>query len=416
MLQVPQNIPRDRSLETDGLADVKFGAEIREKEFLLRPGVAFFNHGSYGTVPRRVLKLQQEYSYEREEHPDFWTRLNSKRYLDQARAALAQFVGADLENLQLVVNATQAINSVVKSFPFAKGDALLHCSYTYGAIANLCEDFTSRVKPDVESVNVKLSFPPKSEDDVVKKYEEILDQHPNIKLAVIDHITSPSSIILPVKRLLDLCHSRGIKVVVDGAHCLGQLSLNLEDLGADAYVANAHKWLYTPRGCAILYLKKESHAWARPLSTSWQIGRSLDMQFFDQGTLDHTPLICSLHGLEFYQALGGMDRVVGYTRAMADEAVEVIQRELGLKPAQLPKSMEAPNLRLVEFPPLKKFPYSVENLWILHKTLFGEASVFGLIIPVEGKFYLRISTQVYTSKEDIAALVQVLKNFFKDNV
>ena len=57
-----------------------------------------------------------------------------------------------------------------------------------------------------------------------------------------------------------------------------------------------------------------------------------------------------------------------------------------------------------------------ENLWILHKTLFGEAPVFGLIIPVEGKFYLRISTQVYTSKEDIAALVQVLKNFFKDNV
>ncbi|RUS85917.1 hypothetical protein EGW08_006320, partial [Elysia chlorotica] len=190
MTSFPQNIPSDRCLQTDGLADVQFGADMRDREFLLKPGVVFFNHGSYGTVPRRVLKIQEEYNYEREEHPDFWTRLNSKRYVDQARAALAQFVGAEVENLQLVVNATQAINSVVKSFPFSKGDALLNCSYTYGAITNLCEDLAARIRPDVENVNLKLPYPPTSEDDVVKKYEEILDQHPNIKLAVIGSFLS----------------------------------------------------------------------------------------------------------------------------------------------------------------------------------------------------------------------------------
>ncbi|RUS85918.1 hypothetical protein EGW08_006321 [Elysia chlorotica] len=112
----------------------------------------------------------------------------------------------------------------------------------------------------------------------------------------------------------------------------------------------------------------------------------------------------------FYQ-----DRVVGYTRAMADQAVEAIEREVGIKPAPLPKSMEAPNMRLLEFPPLKMFPYSVENLWKLHRAVFGDSSVFGLIVPLDGRFYLRISTQVYTSKDDIATLVQVLKDFFKDN-
>lgn len=411
---VPGNTPNNRSLEKDGLADIEFGAAIKEKEFFLDPNVAFFNHGSYGTVPRRVYKLQNEYNLERETHLDFWTRLNAKHYVDQARTALAKFVGAEVENLQLVVNATQGINCVVRSFPFSPGDGLLNCSYTYGAITNLCEDFTSRIRPEVQNVTVKLQFPPTSEDYVVKKYEEILDQHRNIKLAIIDHITSPSSVVMPVKKLVDLCHSRGVKVIVDGAHCLGQLSLNLEELGAEAYVTNAHKWLYSPRGCAILHLNKESQAWARPLATSWHFTRSLDNQFFDQGTRDHVPEICSRHGLEFYEALGGMDRIVSYTRAMADEAVQMIEREVGLKPAQIPKSMEAPNLRMLEFPPLQAFPYSVENLWLLHRALFGDTPVFGLIVPVDEKFYLRISTQIYTSKQDVVALVQVLKNFFKD--
>ncbi|GFR99628.1 cysteine desulfurase [Elysia marginata] len=416
MLPVPRNTPNDHSLETDGLGDVEFGADIKEKEFLLDPSVAFFNHGSYGTVPRRVLRLQQEYNEEREVHPDFWTRLNAKRYYDQARSALAKFVGARVENLQLAVNATQAINCVVRSFPFNSGDGLLNCSYTYGAITNLCEDFTSRIRPDVENIVVQLAFPPTSEDSVVEKYEDILNKHPNIKMAIIDHITSPSSVVMPLKKLVDLCHSRGVKVVVDGAHCLGQMSLNLEEHGAEAYVANAHKWLYTPRGCAILYLSQDSHTWARPPATSWHFTGPLDMQFFDQGTQDHVPFICARHGLEFYEALGGMDRIVGYTRAVAEEAVQLIEREVGLKPAKIPKSMEAPNLRMLEFPPLKAFPYSVENLWKLHRALFGDMSVFGLVVPVDGKFYLRISVQVYTSKEDIAALVQVLKKFFQDNV
>ncbi|GFN81492.1 cysteine desulfurase [Plakobranchus ocellatus] len=412
MLSVPGNTPVDRHLDTDGLAQVEFGADIKEKEFFLRPDISFFNHGSYGAVPRRVLKLQEEYNREREVHPDFWFRLNAKRYLDQARELVAQYVGAHTDNIQLVRNATTAINCVVRSYPFAAGDALLRCTFTYGAITNLCEDFTSRIRPDVESVNLQLSFPPASEDDILKEHEKILSQHPNIKVAIIDHITSPSSIIMPLKRLVDLCHSHGVKVIVDGAHCLGQLPLDLENLGADVYTANAHKWLYTPRGCAILYLSKESQAWAQPPNTSWQIGRSLDKQFFDQGTQDHIPMICCKHGLEFYQAVGGMDQIVKYTRTLADEAVKLIEAEVGLKPAALPKSMEAPNLRLLEFPPLKEFPISSENLWKLHRALFGETSVFSLIVPVSGKFYLRICTQIYMTREDVASLVQVLKDFF----
>uniref|UniRef100_A0A0B7B5C9 Aminotransferase class V domain-containing protein n=1 Tax=Arion vulgaris TaxID=1028688 RepID=A0A0B7B5C9_9EUPU len=352
---------------------------------------------------------------EREEHPDIWFRLNAKYYVDKTRQTVADFVGADVQNVLLVSNATTAINTVVKCCPFKSGQAILDTSLTYGAVQNLCLDFTSRIRPDVQRVCLQLDFPIESEDYIIQKYKEILEQHPEIKLVILDHITSPTSILMPVKKLVDICHQHGAVVVIDGAHTIGHLPINVKELGADIYTSNLHKWAYAPRGSAFLWYDSKHAGWILPENTSWQMGLALDKQFFDQGTRDHISLICARHALQFYEAIGGMDKIVGYTSDLAKKAKEIFVKEVGLEDV-LPESLEAPGLRSVRFPTLPKFPCSESNVWSLHKALFGNSNVFGIIYAISGAYYLRYSIQIYNDLDDVKAIAKVIKDFLDSNI
>ncbi|BFZ05758.1 hypothetical protein BsWGS_08796 [Bradybaena similaris] len=408
--------PREYDLDTQNLSSVKFGKEIKGKEFYLNPDTVFFNHGSYGTVPRRVREIQMKYMQEQEEHPDLWFRITAKYYMDKARQEVADFVGADVKDLLLVSNATTAINNIVKSFPFKPGDALLDTSLTYGEVKNLCADFTSRLRPDVRRIILQLHFPIESADDIIQKYEEILKQNPEIKMVILDHITSPTSIVMPIERIIDICHKHGAVVLVDGAHAIGQISLNMKTIGADVYISNLHKWCFAPRGVAFLWFDSKHVGWIHPSNTSWQVGLSLDKQFFDQGTRDHSPLICARHALQFYMGIGGMDKIVGYTRQLADTAMEIFTSELGLEAIQIPESLQAPNMRLVKLPAFAKFPCTEANTWPLHQALFGGTKVFGLLVCISGAHYLRYSIQIYNDLEDVREVAKVIQDFIANNV
>ncbi|XP_055872885.1 uncharacterized protein LOC106079294 isoform X1 [Biomphalaria glabrata] len=409
----PGNVTLSYKLNTEGLETVKFGKEIKEKEFLLDPDICFLNHGSYGTVPRRIADLQVKYNLEREKHPDFWFRLNCKQYVDQSRQTVADFIGADVENVMLVCNSTTALNTALKSFPFKSGDAVLDTTLTYGAIYRLCKDFTSRIRPDVERVNLEIEFPIASEDDIIEKYEEIFKKHPNIKVAIIDHITSPTSIVMPVKRLVELCHNKGIVVFIDGAHCIGHLPLDMQDLGADIYTCNLHKWTYAPRGAAVLWFDSKHAGWINPPNTSWRIGETLDCQFFDQGTRDHVPTICARHGLEFYEAIGGMTKIIQYTSSLADQVKDLFIKELGFEPLSIPQALEAPNMRLVKLPPFSKFPCTEEGSVALQKAIFGGTNVFGVLVLVKTDIYLRFSVQVYNDIDDFKEFIKIYRDFLR---
>ncbi|KAH9502210.1 putative L-cysteine desulfhydrase, chloroplastic [Bulinus truncatus] len=413
-MDYPGSIALAYDLIIDGLGNLQFGKEIREKEFLLDPEIAFINHGSYGTVPKRILDIQTKYNFEREKHPDFWFRFNCKKYVDQSRQAVADFINADVENVLLVSNATTAINTVVRSFPFNAGDGILDTCLTYGSMFKLCKDFTSRLRPDVERVNLQIDFPIASEEEIIARFEEIFQKHPNIKVAIIDHITSPTSIVLPVKKLVDLCHSNNILAVVDGAHAIGQLPLDMKELGADVYTSNVHKWGYAPRGSAVLWFDGKHVDWINPPNTSWKIGETLDFQFFDQGTRDHVPLICARHGLEFYRAVGGMSKVVQYTSTLADEVKDLLFKELGLEPLPIPPSLEAPNMRLVKLPALAKYPGTDDGAVALQKAIFGGTNVFGVLVLVNTDIYLRYSVQIYNELEDFKQFIDIYKKFLQN--
>jgi isopenicillin-N epimerase len=149
---------------------------------------------------------------------------------------LASFIGADPEEVVFVVNATTGINSVIRSLDLQQGDSVLCLDLTYRPVLNTLR-FVCTVRQElVELVELPIPLPLPTSDDIVRMVQEALTKHPNVRLAVFDHITSPTALVLPVARLASLCRKRNVTVLIDGAHAPGQIPLNMKEIGADFYV------------------------------------------------------------------------------------------------------------------------------------------------------------------------------------
>ncbi|XP_046576524.1 hercynylcysteine sulfoxide lyase-like [Haliotis rubra] len=280
-----------------------------------------------------------------ERHPDDWYRRNAYTYWQESQEAAADFMHCEQEDLVFVENTTTGINTVLKCCPYKPGDILMYTTLTFRPVAYTCQA-TADLFKGVQFFEMEIEFPISSEDEICEKYEDFFKSNPNTKIAIIDAITSPSAVVMPLKRLVDLCHRYGVMAVVDGAHAVGTLPVNLTELGADVFTVStgmlmaqavSTKWLFTPRGCGMLYVKREHHTWVHPLVTCWCHGLSLDKQFFQVATRDQTPFTTSpnMH-LNSYQRIGGMDKIIGYASSLATEAHEYILKKLKAEPLQIP--------------------------------------------------------------------------------
>src|SRR5881398_3220031 len=228
----------------------------------LDPAVAFLNHGSFGACPRPVLEAQQRLRERLERQPVRFFVRDLEPLLDDARSALAAFLGADPEGLVFVTNATTAVNAVLRSLALAPGDQLLVTDHAYNACRNALDFVAAAARAEV--VVVPVPFPLASADAVV---EAVLAQvTPHTRLALLDHVTSPTGLVLPIERLVRALAARGIDTLIDGAHAPGMLPLDLRALGAAYYTGNCHKWLCAPKGAAFLYVRRDRQERVRPLA------------------------------------------------------------------------------------------------------------------------------------------------------
>ena len=209
----------------------------------LDPAVVHLNHGSFGGCLRSVLAEAAALRARLEANPMRFFVLDWQAELDRARAALAAFVGAPAERLVFVPSSTTGVAIALRSLGLAAGDAVLATDHGYRAVANQI----ARLGVDVQRVHVALPFDP---DAFVAAVAAALT--PRTRLAIFDHITSPTALVLPLERVLPLCAARGVATIVDGAHAPGQLPLDIAALGATYYVGNNHKWLCAPKGSGFL--------------------------------------------------------------------------------------------------------------------------------------------------------------------
>jgi isopenicillin-N epimerase len=373
------------------------------RHFLLDPEVVFLNHGSFGACPRPVLEKQTELRARMERQPVLFFR-DLEKLLDESRAALAAFVGADPDDLAFVKNASTGVSTVVRSLDLRAGDELLTTSHAYNACHNALRAQESR---GVKVVVAEVPFPVRSPAQVVEAV--IARATARTRLALIDHVTSPTGLLFPVAEIVRALEARGIDSLVDGAHVPGMLPLDLRALSAAYYTGNCHKWMCTPKGSAFLWVRRDRQDGLLPLTISHgynapRTDRSRFRLLFDlQGTDDATALLCIPESIRFLGSLlpGGFPELMRRNRSLALEARALLCGALGI-PEPAPESMIG-SLATVVLPDGPAEP--------LQRALWEKRRIEVPVWPFPGapRRILRIAAQIYNSIDDYRALAAALR-------
>lgn len=300
--------------DNDAFKESKFGADMRAN-FLLDPNCTFLNHGSYGATPKVVFEVLKKWQLQMESSPVQFQSNRLFSYLIRTTRELAQFIGANANDVVFVPNATTATNTVVKSINFTKDGNIVYLSLIYQALEFTLHQIQENTGVQLRKIDVSI---PVDFEKVLQDFENNIDD--KTELCVVDHISSATGLILPVERLVEISHKKGKMILIDGAHAVGQVPLDLNKLGADFYTSNCHKWLFGPKGTAFLHVKKEHQKMIQPLVASHGYHSGWNAKFIWFGTADYTPFIVISTALEFYQKIGGEKSVMAHNNKLVEDA------------------------------------------------------------------------------------------------
>jgi len=380
-------------LRQRGLAR-RFGAAVRD-QFALDPDIAFLNHGSFGATPRSVLAAQAEWIAQLEAAPVRFMLRQPER-VQAVTARLAALLGCAAPHLTMVANASTAVAAVLRSQDLGPGDTIVTTTHAYEAVNRLLAFVAARSGARV--VAIPIPFPLADPDEVVAA---VAAGWPDgAKLAVFDHITSGTGLHLPIAQLVALSRARGVPVFVDAAHAPGHTPVNLRALGADYWTGNIHKWLFAPKGCAVLYARPEHHDTLHPLVISLGHGQGLQSAFGWQGTRDPSPWLAAGAALDFAEA-HGLDAIRAHNALLRQSAGERVAAALGADP-MAPSSM----LRALQTIPLPAtLPGTRAAADDISRRLHDEHRVEAMVLPFDDRLWLRISAQIYNTLGDYDRLI-----------
>lgn len=384
------------------------------RHFLLDADVVFLNHGSFGACPHPVLAEQDRLCARLEQEPVRFFLEEAPVLLGRARAALAELVGADEQDLVFVANATTGVNAVLRSLELQPGDELLETDHGYNACRNVLRYLAARTGALVRTV--ALPLPISGPQEVVERVLQAVT--PRTRLALLDHVTSPTALVLPIAELVRALHERGVDTLVDGAHAPGMLPLDLRALGAAYYTGNCHKWLCTPRGAGFLYVRRDRQAGLVPavLSHGYNAPPSeqprLHVLFDWTGTVDPTPVLCVPAAIAFLSGLmpGGLAALQERNRQLACQARQRLCAALGVRPpcpAEMLGSMAAVPLPDGNGSP-PGLPSRADPLQVQLRERFA-VQVPIVPWPAWPHRLLRISVQAYNSPAQYDYLAEALR-------
>ena len=306
------------------------------------PAVIYLNHGAFGACPRVVLEAQARLRARLEANAMQFFLRDLEGLYDEALAALGAFVGADPADLAFVPNATTGVNAVLRSLRFEPGQEILVTDHAYGACRNALDWVAERSGARV--VMARVPFPIVGPEEV--EAAVLGAATARTRLALLDHITSPTGLVFPIARLVAALADRGIDTVVDGAHAPGMVPLDLRAIGAAYYTGNCHKWLCAPKGAAFLHVRRDRQPGLVPTTVSHGLtvprtDRSrFQLLFGWTGTDDPTAALCVPEAIRVVGGLvpGGWPEVMDRNRTLVRAGRDRLCTALGIE-APAPDSM-----------------------------------------------------------------------------
>ncbi|OUL25293.1 penicillin epimerase [Nostoc sp. T09] len=392
----------------DEKANFKLHALEFQELWSLDPSVTFLNHGSFGACPKAVLAVQQRLRSQLEQEPLRFFGREWEPLLDNAKSKLAEFVGADIQDLVFVNNATTGVNSVLRSLFFCADDEILTTNHEYNACRNALDFISSRTGARI--VIAQIPFPIDSPQQVIAAVMERVTA--KTRLALLDHITSQTGLIFPIQQLVEELQHRDVDTLIDGAHAPGMIPLNLREIGATYYTGNCHKWLCAPKGAAFLYVQRDQQSKIRPLTISHGANSPrtdktrFQLEFDWAGTDDPTAYMCVPEAIAFMDSLlpGGWGELMQRNHQLVLEGRRLLCQSLGVLPP-CPDEMIG-SMAVIPMPAA----WNNRHFMSVHDELFDKFGIQVQVVPWQEnpRLLVRISAQMYNTYEQYVYLATAL--------
>ncbi|XP_078492683.1 uncharacterized protein LOC100182498 [Ciona intestinalis] len=395
--------------EKNDYSTPKPGSQQMRDTFRLSDAYVMLNHGAYGFPPQPVLNKRNQLLEEQESHPFTWFRTNLMGYYMESVKLAANLINGEVEDTFILSNVTEGTNCILKSVMLKDGGEILMNTHSYEAVRNMLSELETTYGTKTRCVEIR--FPISDEQDVVDLYARQLDLYPNIKIAVIDHITSPTALKLPVEKIVEVCRERNVLTLIDGAHAPGQLDLDMEKIKADFYVGDLHKWYYTSRGCALLWISPKHRNKILPVVTDY-CNDTMHHQYCYWGTRDTSPQLTLATASKFYEDIGGLETITEYNNKLVTWAQSMLCEALGTKPLDIPQSMKPPNMAVMYLPKSSKKKIGNYELMVHFIEKYNGITVG--FTTIDGEVALRLAANVYNCKDDYFKLRDALLDYFKE--
>ena len=360
--------------------------------FGLDPDVLHLNHGAFGCAPIPVRRAAEAWRDRAERNPNHFNGAELPQLIASARHRAADFLGIDPESTGLVRNVSEGVSSVLGSLGLRPGEEILLGSHGYGAVRIAAQNWAARSGAVVRIAEFDLA----AEDDaIVAAYAE--QAGPQTRLVVVDQITSPTAMVLPVSAIAAAVDA---PVLADSAHVPGTIDSDIAGLGVGYWVGNLHKWCHTPRGTGVLWTREDLRDTTYPAVLSWQLPDGYAAAFDHPGTWDYSGWLALGDGLDFWASLGGWQQV-----ARQAELITSAQQRLA---AALEASLDglaqhpAPTMRLV---PL---PVDATTARQLSGRLSEEYRIQVPVTASGDNWYLRIAAGPYNTADDYDRLADAV--------
>jgi isopenicillin-N epimerase len=338
-----------------------------------------------------------------ERQPDQFFRrtvspLNPDNALRQGAKRLAAYMGTTGDKVAFVSNPTEAVNTVLKAFPLKADDEILVLDCVYNAVRLSVEEKCRATGARMVMANLPIPF---TSNDVAGRIADAVTSR--TRLAIIDHIASAPALVFPVAEITRALQAKGVKVMIDGAHALGQLALNLEEIGADWYTATAHKWFYSPKGSAFLHARNPGDLALRPLSVSHYYNDPYPLCFDYVGTRDVTAFLTLSPAQDFIEQHGAAD-IRNWLTSLSRAGITPLSR-IGASPIA-PDSMFAA-MRAYHLP--QRRPVVPDDAQQFINGFWDKNRIQIAASAYQGKLLLRVSAQIYVDVDDISHLADTLE-------
>ncbi len=373
-----------------------------QKLFQLEPDITFLNHGSFGATPTAIFETYQAWQRYLERQPVRFFRDELTDYLQQARTSLASYLACDPMDVVFVPNATVGVNAAVHALPLKAGDEVLSSDQEYGACDNAWRHWAE--KRGFRYAKASLSLPFADDDAVLEQFWSHVTQQ--TRVIFLSHLTSATAQTLPIAKICARAREHNILTIIDGAHAPGQITLELNTLGADIYTGNCHKWLVSPKGAGFLYVRRDKQDLIDPPIVGWRrLGRtSLGSRFQDDfeffGTNDYSAYLSVPAAIRFHAEHAWGDVQTCCHQLLTDLMTQ--WQDMSQMASAYPSNEMFAQMAIVEVP-------TIDDLAAFQVNFLHE---HGIEVPFTQhltKTFARVSIQAYNDEADTARLFDALQ-------